>query len=223
MVLIACSTELYSCFTLAVFLSNLTYRKEQHQNEQDDNIVYTTDDMYCRRSMYRTYYICSVHLYKCNECHDVEINSTCHECITCGLGRRKMELGLPTCKYCFGVFEEVEGCLVKSDDLDGEPTDFIGERTGEADLGVLWGGVKTVGDLIALQAILVISAPISSLSLQFCISTVGNLIRDDIILDDSFVAFSRLLLIPFRLGCYHFFSVAESLPALCTQRKTRLK
>ena len=50
MVLIACSTELYSCLTLAVFLSNLTYRKEQHQNEQDDNIV--TDDMYCRRSMY---------------------------------------------------------------------------------------------------------------------------------------------------------------------------
>ena len=42
MVLIACSTELYSCLTLAVFLSNLTYRKEQHQNEQDDNIVYTT-------------------------------------------------------------------------------------------------------------------------------------------------------------------------------------
>ena len=37
MVLIACSTELYSCLTLAVFLSNLTYRKEQHQNEQDDN------------------------------------------------------------------------------------------------------------------------------------------------------------------------------------------
>ena len=53
MVLIACNTELYSCLTLAVFLSNLTYRKEQHQNEQDDNIVYySTDDMYCRRSMY---------------------------------------------------------------------------------------------------------------------------------------------------------------------------
>lgn len=101
-----------------------------------------------------------------------------------------MELGLPTCKYCFGVFEEVEGCLVGSDeDFEGEPADFIGDRTGEVDLGVLWGGVKTVGDLIALQAILVISAPISSLSLQFCISTVGNLIRDDDIILDNYLLF----------------------------------
>ena len=100
-----------------------------------------------------------------------------------------MELGLPTCKYCFGVFEEVEGCLVGSEDFEGEPADFIGDRTGEVDLGVLWGGVKTVGDLIALQAILVISAPISSLSLQFCISTVGNLIRDDDIILDNYLLF----------------------------------
>ena len=136
-----------------------------------------------------------------------------------------MELGLPTCKYCFGVFEEVEGCLVKSDDLDGEPTDFIGERTGEADLGVLWGGVKTVGDLIALQAILVISAPISSLSLQFLISTVGNLIRDDIILDDSFVAFSpsstNYPVLGWVCVTYFLFCLLETFcRSLCTQSKT---
>ena len=55
-------------------------------------------------------------------------------------------------------------------DLTGDLT------TGEADLGVECGGVKTVGDF-KFRSLANISS-ISSVSLQFWTSTVGNLMRD---------------------------------------------